>query len=631
MIRGPNINHPEDDEGSAMDEEDEGTTVDKATDDTETPGQGPGAVPEEEDPRLAGETRVGDLSAKMFWSPSPARSTALMLVLSIILGLPLFYRGGVPLYRQPLLPVAIAGIFASAVLTAYITQWYSSREGIMYPRRAFLLSFVGVGVAIPGVLFGRVIPGGSALVMVGLASPVWIRHVTLVGTSAPRHVRNLPVSLLQTLLMACATVPFIGITPFEVLVLANASIAFLAGAFLFLAIVSGPMKRVFGITPYELLVSGLEHFTTSGGLEGESFFYDISATTTVWYSYIRIRRERKPDTHLVTTTLHPGPFGLFGGSDLPTKLKAATGWRNLMVFHGPSGHDMNPPRSEDVERFGNEIRDAAKGLTVDGGASEPQISTAGDIRLQSQSIGGTAVVSATRAPEPTDDIDPATGLSVIDTVKRTTGRERGFFIDAHNSLEPGVGSIFYGDPRANAMLETAKGIALGPDGDFKAGYSERSSLEIGGDLGDMGVQALVVETGSVRTAYVLLDGNNIVIGIRDKLVSAASDLVDLIEVHTTDNHSVNRTIGGYRPVGLETPVPVLRRAVRNAVKAAIADLADAKAGGVEGTIDEFPVLGHGTTAKLTAMVNATAGTTRWAFVSSMFVAVVWSLIPIIAW
>jgi len=587
--------------------------------------------PDEPDPRFEGEAKAADLSAKMFWSPSPARSTALMLVLSIILGLPLFWRPDVPLYRQPLLPLAIAGQFAAAVLTAYITQWYSSREGIMYPRRAFLLSFVGVAVAIPGVLFGRVIPGASGLVMVGLACPIWIRHVTLVGTSAPNHVRNLPVSLLQTVLMAGAALPFIGMGAFELVVLANASIAFLAGAFLFLAIVSGPMKRVFGITPYELLVSGLEHFTTSGGLEAESFFHGISSETTVWYSYIRIRREGKPDTHLVTTTLHPGPFGLFGGSDMPMKLKRSTGWRNLMVFHGPSGHDMNPPRSEDVERFGQALREASTGLSLEGGASAPGITTSGEIRLQAQSLGGTAIVSATRAPEPTDDIDPATGLSVLETVKRITGRERGFFIDAHNSLEPGVGSIFYGDPRSNAMLEAAKGLELPEEGEFRAGYAERSSVELGGDLGDMGVQALVLEAGGVRTAYLLLDGNNLVIGLRDRLVSAVSDLVDLAEVHTTDNHSVNATIGGYRPVGLETPVGVLRRAVRTAVKAAVQDLSDAKAGGVEGTIDDFPVLGHGTTAKLTAMVNATAGTTRWAFVSSMAVSVIWSLIPIIAW
>ena len=611
-----------------MDDRDEDEWDDTAPSPDDAPGNVP--PPDGPDPRFGGEAKAADLSARMFWSPSPARSTALMLILSIILGLPLFYRPGVPLYRQPLLPVAIAGQFAAAVLTAYITQWYSSREGVMYPRRAFLLSFVGVGVVIPGVLFGRVVPGGSGLVMVGLAGPVWIRHVALVGTSTPKHVRNLPVSLLQTVLMAGAALPFVRMGTFELVVLANASIAFLAGAFLFLAIVSGPMKRVFGITPYELLVSGLEHFTTSGGLEAESFFYGISSETTVWYSYIRIRRERKPDTHLVTTTLHPGPFGLFGGSDMPSKLKRSTGWRNLMVFHGPSGHDMNPPRSEDVERFGKELHEAAMNVRIDGGASPPQLVTADDIRLQAQSVGGTAIVSATRAPEPTDDIDPATGLSVLETVKRTTGRERGFFIDAHNSLEPGVGSIFYGDARSNAMLAVAKGMELSEENPFKAGYAERTSVELGGDLGDMGVQALVLEAGGVCTAYILLDGNNLVIGLRDKLVSAVSDLVDLAEVHTTDNHSVNATIGGYRPVGLETPDGVLRRLVRTAVKAAIQDLSTAKAGGVEGTIDDFPVLGHGTTAKLTAMVNATAGTTRWAFISSMAVSVIWSLIPIIA-
>ena len=62
----------------------------------------------------------------------------------------------------------------------------------------------------------------------------------------------------------------------------------------------------------------------------------------------------------------------------------------------------------------------------------------------------------------------------------------------------------------------------------------------------------VVEVDWQRTAYVLLDGNNIEAGVREVLRGAVLEMVDEAEVMTTDSHVVN-TITGTNPIGLNVP------------------------------------------------------------------------------
>ncbi|HMA05190.1 MAG TPA: DUF2070 family protein, partial [Methanomicrobiales archaeon] len=90
-------------------------------------------------------------------------------------------------------------------------------------------------------------------------------------------------------------------------------------------------------------------------------------------------------------------------------------------------------------------------------------------------------------------------------------------------------------------------------------------------------QALVIEAGGQKTAYVLLDGNNIVKGGREVLLGGIRDLVDDCEVMTSDTHLVN-TITGKNPVGLGVPPSDIAPYVREAVEIALADLAPAETG-----------------------------------------------------
>ncbi len=97
-------------------------------------------------------------------------------------------------------------------------------------------------------------------------------------------------------------------------------------------------------------------------------------------------------------------------------------------------------------------------------------------------------------------------------------------------------------------------------------------------FGDLGVQVLVVDADGQRTAYILIDGNNMAEGMREVLLEEVRKVVDHAEVMTTDSHVVN-TITGKNPVGMHVGAPEFLPYVMQALHAALDDLAPSEVAG----------------------------------------------------
>ncbi len=131
------------------------------------------------------------------------------------------------------------------------------------------------------------------------------------------------------------------------------------------------------------------------------------------------------------------------------------------------------------------------------------------------------------------------------------------FVDAHNCMTD-LGSPVHAatltareyQHGAETAMEGCQRAEMCP---FSVGVAHQTvpySREQG--FGDLGIQALVVETSGQKTAYVLIDGNNMAQGVREILVNEIRTLVDAAEVMTTDSHVVN-TITIKNPVGMNVP------------------------------------------------------------------------------
>jgi len=106
------------------------------------------------------------------------------------------------------------------------------------------------------------------------------------------------------------------------------------------------------------------------------------------------------------------------------------------------------------------------------------------------------------------------------------------------------------------------------------------------------------------TAYGLLDGNNIVRGGREVLFGGIRDLADEYEVMTTDSHVVN-TITGKNPIGLKVNPAEIAPYLRQAVEAAIADLAPAEGGAATAWCRDVHVFGPQRIAQISSVTTAT--------------------------
>jgi putative membrane protein len=145
-------------------------------------------------------------------------------------------------------------------------------------------------------------------------------------------------------------------------------------------------------------------------------------------------------------------------------------------------------------------------------------------------------------------------------------------------------------------------------------------------IGKTGVQVLVIQTNDQKTTYILFDGNNMVMGLREAIKSAVSDLVDEAEVLTTDNHAVNAIIGGFNPVGLKMDKQPLIDDAKSLVKAAIDDLEDVSVGMKTGFVEGISVFGYENVSRLSSVVNSTVATLKMTTFISLLSALVASAI-----
>jgi putative membrane protein len=181
-------------------------------------------------------------------------------------------------------------------------------------------------------------------------------------------------------------------------------------------------------------------------------------------------------------------------------------------------------------------------------------------------------------------------------------------IDAHNCMTDLSSPVLLATQTATeyqkAAMEAMEECQTREQFPFRIGVAHHTtpySRELG--FGDLGIQVLVIEAGGQRTAYVLIDGNNMAQGTREVLLGEICRHVDDAEIMTTDSHVVN-TITGKNPVGMNVPVAEFTPFVIRALTAAIEDLSPAESAGCTARCDHIVVFGSNRISQLASTVNA---------------------------
>ncbi len=560
------------------------------------------------------QTEVVEMTKSFFTAPNPAKMLLPIILFSYLSG---FLLSGLSdpvrgLYLGTLL--FLVPTIITAALSKPLAEALGGRFNI---RRSFLMSTIDIGIIFLLVLFKVLLFGNqetASYMIFAFASTTWLRHVVLVSTSNSSHPRSLPSSILYFVLGLLITLylfPPVGQSHL-ILAMALPAIFIISGA-VFLANANRPLKKAFGINGLKMLSYFLDHKENmKETMKVEKMFESFSSPVSAHVGIVSVRTKDGIKALMIVPSIHPGPFGHLGGSNLPFKLRQELGSsaKMVMVPHGPCNHDFNPPTSEECSKISGKVRELLGEVEYSDVAGRFERRT-NHANVSVQNFGGSGLALVSLAPRPTDDLDFSTGYAIRERIK-DMGYDDALVIDAHNCLLPGSGAVHFGSKISMNIIETAgvsaKESMTHSGNGLRVGVSERGNLGIG-TIGPMGIQVLAIETGGQKTAYILLDGNNMVPELREEILGELKGMVDEAEILTTDNHIANITFGSFNPVGMQGRKEIAKLAKEH-VALALRDLEPAQIGLKTGLIDNFKVFGHESATRLATLISSTVSTLR---------------------
>jgi len=280
-----------------------------------------------------------------------------------------------------------------------------------------------------------------------------------------------------------------------------------------------------------------------------------------------------------------------------------------LVPHGISGHELNLTSQRQNQAVLDEVVRLAESNSYSRKASKLVRSRVGDAKASCQIFGDCALVTLSLSPRDMEDIPIETGNTIRECAKEYFRSVA--VVDAHNSIsEPTV----IPKEELDGLIEAGK-IAIAdaarqPRREFEVGASssvlERFSLAEG--IGPGGISAFVVKVQDQLVAYLTIDGNNMISGLRETVLKAMSDLgIEEGEIMTTDTHMVNGVVParlGYHPIGEAVDISVLIENLDRIVKDAKSRLSPVEVSCTSGEVG-VKTLGLKTFRNITAfMYNA---------------------------
>ncbi len=576
---------------------------------------------------------LASLSRFVFRAPDWSASLFVALVVAAVVGIAAFdsqfllddaYRGMVYVG----LPTVIAAFLTPPVDRLLGGQLTYNRSALL----AFVCEIVVVVFLVSAAAVVTVMGASQSLVsdalVVGLASIFALRLFVITAVSR----RSVPIAAVSASVQTVAAavlgfvyggtvgylseggtasdVPaaeFLVVPPSDLVLLGTLCVIYAGAVWVFLRAVDRPWRRGLGVSVLDFVRGFLGH-TAAGSDELEAFFESIGERAIVPVTVLAIRRlDGTEKARFVVPTVHPGPMGEIGGGNLPKRI-AATTEGLAFVPHAAAGHDFNLVTEREVETLSRAAARATSRIEYSRFATQSDREREGDSVVLGQSIGDDALLVATHAPEPADDVSFSVGLS-INAEARAAGLHDAVFIDAHNCNDgldgDAPGRIGPGSQRSFDLMAATGRLAA------RLAEAERAPLSVGvaaaetdwtpeDGIGPLGIRVAVFEVDGKRTVYVLVDGNNMDRGLRERITGALD--ADEAEVMTTDTHVVN-TVSAANQVGDAIDTDRFVELIVELQTEAEADIEPVEAG-LASERAEVTVFGNDRTESLAATANA---------------------------
>jgi len=552
------------------------------------------------------EERTVELTKYIFTAPKWSYSLPFLLIFSIAVGMGALKFGHGWLWgaKAGLMLIGVPAVI-SAVLTPPVASKFGGATTLNRSSLLALACTVIIGVfcgasAIFSILLGASLTFDGYIMALGVVFAM--RMLVLLGTSNKSIWRAAPPASLQTLFGGM----FLLFYTHDAAYYANLVIGcviFALACYLFVRYIDAPMKKSFGVSGLDFIKSFIAQ-TADGRSEMEDFFRKMGEPVDVPVTVLNFARNGESKAMFVTTMLHPGPMGEIGGGNLPARIANSLDGV-VFVPHSTAYHDFNLVSATEIQKVISAAQNALAGVTYgDKGGRSIRVKN-GDATVLGQRFGDSVLLVATQSPLPTEDIEFAVGLAAISEA-RVRGAKHAALIDAHNCAT-GKSRIVTPGSRTSyeiirAVSEATEQLLSMPEGEIRIGVSKRDAMySIEEGMGTLGIRVAVIEVPGQKTAYVLIDGNNMVAGLREKIISALP--VDMAEVMTTDTHVVNMR-SGKNFVGMKIDHDELINTIKEMTEEAIADLEPVQVGMNTEFAEDVIIFGSHRTAQLASTVNA---------------------------
>jgi putative membrane protein len=560
--------------------------------------------------------------SSMFFLPTFQKSVATVAVLCIGgVGLSTFilFFSVDGLLRSLFLGVSV---FTAVLLSdCIISKIVLGRDPIYVLRRTVALSlfcwilwlfFIVLGVAFTPFfgLFWWV-----KLCLLGFATVTTFRAVVFIATSSVGFLRRIIASLLSPLLcIAPFTVFWAGIDssiPLQFLpFLVVSSIVGCSFAFLFVFLIDQLGRRMYDVPSMPLFRAFMLNWVAALNAPFEALLEKLGENEDIEVTLLKFDSSQ-PKAAIIVPLVHPGPFKNIGSSLLPSLLKRdfekAFGCDTCIPL-GILGHELDLASQAQNQKIIDHVIDSAKFLAASDKATPFVKVTEGFVTASCQIFGKTAFLSFTFAPKTTEDLPQELGRIVNEEAEKL-GLGCNIVVNSHNSINDTLEDVPLDMLRDVALKCLKKTVSL-PYYAFEIGASTvfPKDFTLKDGMGSGGITAVVVNVAEQKTAYVVIDGNNMVSGLREEIISALKSVgFHECEVFTTDTHAVSAVVlgrRGYHPVGEAMNHETLVRHIIEVAKAAASNLESCKAGCLRLVVPEVRVIGETRLASLSLLVDS---------------------------
>jgi putative membrane protein len=449
------------------------------------------------------------------------------------------------------------------------------------------------------------------------------RTLVIWGTSNISLIKSIIVSIVQPALILSMLVVITFLTSVTtnmgdfsiiaiVVKIVIASIILVIAIYSFVAVMESPMRRNLGVGGLELLSLALAHIT-EGSPAMETLFEDIGEPIDTLTGILSFKGKDGIKAIFLSPCVHPGPLGNIGGGNMPTILSNKFDVFT-MVSHGPSTHDFNPVASKEINKIEKVVKEALIDMDYSENAGKFfRVENEGAI-IGAQYFDKNLLMLATLAPNGFDDIDFGVGLALMNLAKASGEVENVILVDCHNSFKGEGGRILPGNKEVFELMGAVEKLrAPQQENGIKVGCSGNPLDDISKEdgIGQSGVKVMVIEVNSAqKTAYILLDSNNMVIGFRDIILEKVKTLgLDYVEVMTTDTHFVNTMSGGHNPVGTKMQDEIID-AILKCTEEALTDLEDVSVGCKVANIKDIKTFGPLNATELVTTISSIVAVSR---------------------